>query len=96
MRADDLFEALVEALPALGERSKSRLGHLWIDSQFPTADLVREKCKVASKYVTFDTPASLKGISRAILDREVQKAQREATVDGCYVDSWQVGMQGAQ
>lgn len=76
---DALIGLLIEALPALKDRSKARLGHLWNEDQFPTPEVVRDKSKVASRYVTFDTPASLKGISKAILDREVQKAQREAS-----------------
>lgn len=73
-----LVEALVEALPALKEESAKDLGHLWDDSQFPDGALVRDKSRVAYKYVTFDTPATLKGINSALLAREVQKAQAEA------------------
>jgi hypothetical protein len=73
-----LVEALVEALPALKVRSQERLAHLWVESQFPTPEVIREKCGVATKYVTFDTPASLKGISSAIIAREVRKAQEDA------------------
>jgi hypothetical protein len=74
----DLVERLVDALPALKERSQQRLGHLWVEEQFPSAGVVRDKCSVASKYVTFDTPSSLKGISKALLAREIAKAQAEA------------------
>lgn len=73
-----LIEALCEALPRLKDRSKARLGHLWVEEQFPTPNVIREKCGVATKYMTFDTPASTVGISKAILAREVQKAQKEA------------------
>jgi hypothetical protein len=82
-RADEreaLVEKLVEALPVLKEASKAALKHLWVEEQFPDASIIRDKCKVSFKYVTFDTPATLKGISSAILQREVQKAQAEASV----------------
>jgi hypothetical protein len=80
-RADaraDLVEALVAALPELKKASEAALGHLWDAAQFPDAGLVRDKSRVAFKYVTFDTPATLKGISSALLAREVQKAKVEA------------------
>lgn len=73
-----LVENLVNALPTLKEASKADLGHLWIEEQFPDASLVRDACKVSYRFVTFDTPATLKGVSKALLEREVQKAQAEA------------------
>ncbi len=76
----DLVEVLVEALPRLKDASKNALKHLWVEEQFPTPEIIRDKCKVSFKYVTFDTPATLKGISSAILAREVEKAQAEASV----------------
>ena len=73
-----LIDKLIEALPALKDRSKERLGHLWVEEQFPSPEVIRDKSTVASKYVTFDTPASIKGVSKAILEREVAKAADEA------------------
>ncbi len=75
----DLVEVLVEALPRLKDASKDALKHLWVEEQFPTPEIIRDKCKVSFKYVTFDTPATLKGISAAILAREVEKAKAEAS-----------------
>ena len=75
---EGLVEALVAALPSLKEKSQAALGHLWNEAQFPDAALVRDKSAVAYKFVTFDTPATIKGVSSALLHREIQKAQREA------------------
>jgi hypothetical protein len=73
----ELVGKLVDALPDLKTRSQERLAHLWVEEQFPTGAVVREKTVVAMKYRTFDTPASLKGISAAILERELAKAAQE-------------------
>lgn len=73
----ELVSKLVDALPDLKARSQERLAHLWVEDQFPTGAIVREKTVVSMKYRTFDTPATLKGISNAILERELAKAAKE-------------------
>lgn len=73
-----LIDSLVAALPDLKAKAEADLGHLWNPDQWPDEGLIRDKCSVAYKFVTFDTPATLKGISGAILKREIAKAQVEA------------------
>jgi hypothetical protein len=74
---DALVEAFVTAYPARVAEARERLGVLYKDSDYPAVSRVREAFTWRARYLTFSTPSQLKGISRALFEREAAKAQTE-------------------
>ncbi len=69
-----LVEAFVSVLDQRIEESKAALGGLANDADWPTAEQVRKAFRIEWRFMAFDTPGSLKGISKALWERERVKA----------------------
>lgn len=71
-----LIEKLIEALPVMKPKAREALGALWREEEWPSPDYLRQSYKFTTRWLTFNTPRELKGISRAIFEREEGKARR--------------------
>lgn len=69
-----LAQAFLNVYEKRVEESKARLKHLAEDVDYPSTEKVRRAFSIEWRFLTFDTPSSLKGISRALWEREAKKA----------------------
>jgi hypothetical protein len=66
--------AFVESYGKRRDEAESRLGSLFNARDYPSEDTIKNAFSLDGQYVTFDTPASLKGIKAEIFKREREKA----------------------
>lgn len=73
-RRELLVDQFVEVYTARRDEALERLGSLFDETDYPYPTEVQNAFSLSSQYVTFDTPASLKGIKADIFQREREKA----------------------
>lgn len=80
---EGLVDTFLAAYPGCVESAKERLGSLYRSGDYPAVSKVQATFTWRARYMTFSTPSSLKGISKALYEREAEKAQSEmrAAVD---------------
>jgi len=75
------FRPLVDAFAAVSdtrrEEAKERLGSAYDPAAYPTPDQIRGKYRISWRWLTLNTPSSLKKISKALFDQEKQKAEEQ-------------------
>lgn len=71
-----LIENLIAALPKMKPLAQAALGPLWREEEWPTDIFIRDSYKLTTRWLAFNTPKQLKGISRAIFEREEGKARK--------------------
>ncbi len=71
-----IVDEFVAEYPKLVDAARERLGELFDPADYPPAERVREAFGVNYRYFTFDTPQTLKTISKSLYNRERKKAER--------------------
>jgi hypothetical protein len=71
-----VVDEFVAEYPNLVNAARERLGELFDPADYPPAERVREAFGVDYRYFTFDTPQTLKSISKSLYNRERKKAER--------------------
>tara|TARA_R110000824_G_scaffold8899_1_gene40343 strand:- start:5325 stop:6266 length:942 start_codon:yes stop_codon:yes gene_type:complete len=74
VQREALVEHFVEAYESRRLEAQGRLASLFDATDYPRPEVVRDAFSLDTQYVTFDTPASLKGIKGEIFKREREKA----------------------
>lgn len=69
-----LVEAFADVVDIRRDESKERLGPAYDPGKYPSRAQVLSVFKIDWRWLTLETPSSLKTVSRAIFDRERQKA----------------------
>jgi hypothetical protein len=91
VKRKDLVNKFLETYENCCEEAKSNLGSLWSQRDYPTIDELKKSLLITTRYVTINTPDSLKGISQSIFQREKEKTEamwaeaREEMVQGLRV-----------
>ena len=71
----ELVADLIRAYDATLAESRKRLRGLWDQSEFPTREEIRAAFKITWRVISWDTPANLKNVSKAVYEQEQKKAQ---------------------
>jgi hypothetical protein len=72
----EVARRLAGRVEELKERDREALGTLFVEGEYPTADEVLAECSIETQYMTpMETPGKLSEVSKAIFDRERQRAQ---------------------
>lgn len=71
-----VVDEFVAEYPKLVDAARERLGELFDPGDYPPVARVREAFGVDYRYFTFDTPQTLKTISKSLYNRERKKAER--------------------
>ena len=74
---DMLVQTAIKAYPGLIEKAQRRLGPLFDSRDYPPVDRVKAAFNLSTQYVVFNTPGTLKAISKSIFEREQAKAEKE-------------------
>lgn len=77
-------ETLAGKLPEVKERRKAKLGPLYDESAYPTADEVRVAYSIAWSFVSFATPEQLEEVDQAAY--EEARAEQDARLAAAYDD----------
>lgn len=67
------IEDFIAEYPALKAEAKVRLGPLYKESDYPTAEAIRDSFKFEYTFVEFDTPQRLQSISKTLFEQEREK-----------------------
>lgn len=79
-RLDEKIDELIAALPKLKSKDKKRLGDLFDEKDYPSADALKHAISISVVYRPIPlgaAPDAVKGIKASIYRREVAKAQAE-------------------
>ena len=68
-----IVEKFVAVLDQRVAEAKAKLGALAANAKWPTAARVRRRFKIEYSWLVFETPESLKGLSKGLYNRERQK-----------------------
>jgi hypothetical protein len=71
---DPLVQAFVDVLDQRISEAKAKLGKLGDNAKWPTAKKVRARFAINWQWMVFETPESLKGLSKSLYKREREKA----------------------
>lgn len=72
-----LIDIFIAAYPKLVAGAPAVLANLFDPSDYPSVPKVRAAFTYETRYMTLDTPTSLKSISKALFDREADKAKAQ-------------------
>lgn len=73
---EEAVKKFIDAYPSLVEAAKDRLKDLYDASEYPEAGEVAKRFGMAWQYVDFGVPGKLSKISKAIFEKEQQKAEQ--------------------
>jgi hypothetical protein len=72
-----LVDAFVAVYPTLVDAAREKLRALYNPAEYPDVREVARMFSFTWRYVTFETPGKLKGVSRALFQREAEKMERD-------------------
>ena len=70
-----VVKAFADVLETRIEENKKRLANLSHDPEWPTVSQIMNAYRFEWRFLTFDTPSALKGLSRGLWEREAEKAR---------------------
>jgi hypothetical protein len=71
---NELVGKLIRVYDATIAESRKRLRGLFDASEYPTVEEIREAFKITWRVISWDTPANLKNVSKAVYEEEQKKA----------------------
>jgi hypothetical protein len=74
---DGDIAAFLEAYPGLVEEARTKLGPLFDARQYPAASAIKNAFDMRWNIIEFGTPGKLKNISKALYEKEREKAEAE-------------------